>query len=56
MPDGPGRPSGVAPAKIEVAAGIDRKVLERRELARREIDRQALGDRAEIEDQRPAAA
>ena len=45
--------AGSAPAKIEVASSIDGKVPERRQLARREVDREALGDRAQIQDERP---
>ena len=50
------RRPGLRPAKIQIAAGIDREVRERRQLARGEIDGEALGDRAEIERSAAAAA
>ena len=51
--DAPRLAAGSPARQIQVAAGIDRKVRERRQLAGGEIDREAFGDRAEIEDQRP---
>ena len=49
MPTDHGWPVGIAAAEIEIAAGVDREVLERLQLARGGVDRQALRDRAEIE-------
>ena len=41
----------VAPAEIEVAAGVDREIPERPQFLRREVDGQSLGHGAEIEHQ-----
>jgi hypothetical protein len=52
-PDAPRLTAGSPTRQIQVAAGVDREVRERRQLAGREIDREAFGGRAPIEDHRP---
>jgi len=43
----------IAAPELELAARIDGKIPERLKLTRGEIDRQALGDRPQVQDQRP---
>ena len=52
--DRPRRALRVAPSQVQVAAGIDREILERRQLARRRIHREALGHSAQVERHRTA--
>jgi hypothetical protein len=43
----------ISSAKIQVAAGIDRKILERVKLARRSVDREPFGHGTQVQQQRP---
>src|SRR5579862_9032485 len=51
-PNGPRFTVWAAASEIEVAASVDRKVLERPELARGKVDCHPLGNSSKIENQR----
>src|SRR3954469_22321681 len=53
-PDRPRSPLAVQPAEIQVAARIDRKILEWLQLTGRCVHREAFGDGTKVKDQRAA--